>query len=117
MDYTQVESNKVICHMSERCGTNRHDPGFEAAIYILAALGNTSIIELVGEQRIDFPKIIAAYADYPVGEQALVRLAATLHDPDRYPVTIAEIFTHLDRQQRKTAIWGILVRYPAIAGI
>lgn len=88
-----------------------HNKGCIAAVYILAVVQKSAIADYISEAGINFDGLIATSKRWNKAQQALVRLAATLYNPQRWPITIDDAFSTLDKSSIKVALEAIAIYY------
>lgn len=114
MKFKNKEHQDLFNVLVEKAGQGVGDPEYSSAIYVLSAIGkNVSKYVLAGE--IKFPALFKAAKVWSSGEKALLRLAATLFNAGTYPVTINDVFYHLDDENQLVAIRGLAIRYMGLA--
>lgn len=88
-----------------------NDREYCSALYVLAAVGKREILRYVTKDGIGFDGLLKAAATWSSGEKALVKLAATLFNAGAWPVSVNDVFYHLDGDSARVAIEALNIRY------
>ena len=109
MWFKSEEHSKSYADLKSRART-AGDVEYLAALYVLGAIGK-NVSEYVYPGGIRFKRLAEDSASWSSGEKALIRLAATLFNSLAWPVTVQDVFCHLDRDNARVALEALKIRY------